>query len=44
MTGDNITRRESESVAAALHWLPVTFRVDIKDLRLIYKKVYGLAY
>lgn len=31
-------------MAAALHWLPVTFRVDIKDLRLTYKTGDGLAY
>src|SRR4029434_4707631 len=37
-------RREHISpVLAALHWLPVTFRIDFKVLLLIYKALNGLG-
>ena len=37
-------RREHISpVLAALHWLPVTFRVDFKVLLLVYKALHGLG-
>src|SRR4029434_149706 len=37
-------RREQFSpVLAALHWLPVTFRIDFKVLLLIYKALNGLG-
>lgn len=36
-------RREHISpVLAALHWIPVTFRIDFKVLLLIYKALNGL--
>src|SRR4029434_4027098 len=36
-------REHINPVLAALHWLPVTFRIDFKVLLLIYKALNGLG-
>ncbi len=43
---NRITTRTSEHttpVLRCLHWLPVTFRIDLKVLLLVYKSLNGLG-